>query len=72
MKNHIAQIQEIARAERLAGGSVTINKVLPTVAVVTSSGDEYFFQEHKAEILLGGVPEGLSAEDYILYSSTNW
>ena len=72
MKDHIAQIQAIANAERLAGGSVVINNVLPTVSVITSAGDEYFFQEHEAEILLGRVPADLSAEDHILYSSTNW
>ena len=72
MKSHIAQIQAIAKAEKLAGGSVVINNVLPTVSVITSSGDEYFFQEHEAKLLLDRVPTYLRAEDHILYSSTNW
>ena len=67
-----AQIQAIAKAERLAGGSVIINNVLPTVSVITSAGEEYFFQEHEAELLLDTVPADLCAEDHILYSSTNW
>jgi hypothetical protein len=66
------QYEQRAAAERENGGSCTINHVLPTVAIMMSSGEEWFFQEHEATALLDTVPGNLSAEDYLLASAQSW
>ena len=68
----LAQIIETADNCRNAGATVEINEYLPTVAITRSDGQEWFFQEHEADVLLAEVPDNVSADDYILFISRGW
>ena len=68
----VRDYEKRAAAERRGGGQIEINHRLPTVAVVTSSGEQFFFQEHEAQKLLDDVPENISAEDFILAQAQGW
>lgn len=61
-----------ADAERRAGGSIRIDKSLPSISVTMSDGGTFFFQEHEATKLLDEVPDNIRAEDYILAVAQGW
>lgn len=67
-------MHETAATARRCGASVTINYNLPYVGVVTTDGQEYFFQEHEAEKLLAdaGYFTKPDPEDVIVWMSQGW
>lgn len=68
----VAQYETRAKHERQGGGNIDIDYSLPSISVTMSSGEDYFFQEHEAQELLDGVPENISAEDFILAQAQGW
>jgi hypothetical protein len=71
------EIETSAFGEYHGGGDVTINNMLPTVSVVNSNGDEYFFQGHEAEELLAEAEAAadkfdVTPEDYLMMASQGW
>lgn len=75
------QYKERARAERAAGGKISIDRGLPSLSVTLSDGAEYYWQEHQAEHNLdeakkdmkeNGLEGKISLEDYILAQAQNW
>ena len=72
----VNQVETTAHCARLNGDKVTINHLLPYVAVFLYSLDgnhtEYFFQGDEASDLLEEVPDYLNEEDYILWSAQGW
>ena len=68
----VDQLEEQAKAERDAGGSIEIGAGQMYVAVTLSDGAEYFFQDHEASELLDEVPDNINAEDFILASAQSW
>lgn len=68
----VTQYEDRAAAERAAGGSCQVDARMPTVTVMMSSGEEWFFQGEEASALLDSTPDNLSHEDYILASAQNW
>jgi hypothetical protein len=68
----VKQFEQRARAERRGGGHTEINHRIPTVAIVLSNGDEFFFQESEAAALLDEVPDNLSEGDYLLATAQGW
>lgn len=66
-----------AKAERGAGGEVRINERIPTIAVNTSSGGDYFFQGEDAQAMITNFETeykwlSCSIEDYILAVCQSW
>lgn len=69
----VDQIEGTAEVCREEGWDVEIDHGLPTVAIKNQDGEtEWFFQGHEAQELLDNVPEDVSEEDYILWSSQGW
>lgn len=66
------QFEQRAAAERRSGGHVRINHRIPTVSIVLSTGDDWFFQESEASALLDEVPDNLSEGDYLLATAQGW
>ena len=68
MKN----IVETEKAFYESGGIIEISHVLPTIHIIFSDGEEYFFQESEAENLLDEVPEELTEKEYLIWVSQGW
>lgn len=66
------QYRKLAASERAAGGSITIDRGLPYVAIRCSNGDEYYYQEWQADEVLATVPDWIDAETYLLAQSIDW
>lgn len=67
-----AYYTERYEAEKAAGGSITVNRSIPYVAIQLSDGTEYYFQEEEADNLLSEVPDWINAEVYLLASAQDW
>ena len=61
-------VENIADAERAAGTVIKIDYTLPSIEISREGEVVYWFQEHEAQELLETVPEGLNAEDFLLFS----
>lgn len=68
----IDQIQMTAHYAREEGWEVDIDTRFPTIDISFEGETEWYFQEHEAQRLLDEVPEDVSAEDYLLWSSAGW
>ena len=65
-------VESTATAERAAGTVVNIDYTLPSIEISREGEVVYHFQEHSALKLLASVPDGLTAEDYLLYAQSDW
>lgn len=65
-----------ARSERAAGGSCEVNEMLPTIAIKTSAGEEYFFQGEEASNLIESYESydwiSCTLEEWLLAVVQNW
>jgi len=68
----VSQYESRARSEMEAGGTIDIDHMLPTIAIVMSDGSKYFFQEHEAEEILSQIPDNIADEDFLLAQAQNW
>jgi len=66
------QIEQCAEACRKSGGKVEIWNGLPSVSILLSNGEEYFFQEWAATEILKGVPDNVNQKDYLLWAASGW
>lgn len=65
-------VENIADAERAAGTECKIDRTLPSIEISREGEVVYYFQEYSALGLLETVPEGLRAEDFLLFSQSSW
>lgn len=68
----VDQYQKRAQAERDAGTTIEINRIMGYIAVAFESGEEYLFDGSETDELLGQVPSNIGAEDFILAQAQNW
>lgn len=75
------QYKARARAEREAGGKISIDYGLPQVAIVLSDETEHYFEGHGADQLINEARKDmsenrltglLSLDDLILAQAQNW
>lgn len=62
------QYVERAQAEREEGGSCVYDRLLPSIDIVMSNGDEYHYQEGQVDELLEEypIPNNIITEDFLL------
>jgi len=65
-----------AKSERAAGGKCEVNDMLPTIAINTSAGEEYFFQGEEASNLIETYESydwiSCTLEEWLLAIVQNW
>ena len=70
--NILADYIRIAEAERAAGAKVEINRAFQYVSIYLSDGMAFYFQGYEADEILSGIPDNISAEDYLLAQAVGW
>jgi hypothetical protein len=71
------QLKSRSSSEKLAGGYVKYDSKSPTLEVVRSDGEEYYFRDYEVDEMYekfkeDSVSDLISFEDYVLALSQSW